>query len=552
MKNTFTIVLILAIAYCPLVAQTPDSTFGMPGSFVPFDGTDQPGVTGCDFGSRQDRAYSTLHLSNGKIILAGHTSGQDGTDFALVRLFSNGQYDLDAGPQGQIRIDLGYTNDSCLIAALCPDQKILMGGCTILPGQNGYVNLIVKVDTDGQPDLSFGNGGQVLLDWPSAYEMVTRIILFPDGRALVAGNAFYGASIHFPDSAAFFIARLMPDGQLDGTFGENGVLFQRFNPTCSISLLEDIGVDAEGRIIVTGGLYGSYPGEIDGIATCYLPAVPVCRYLPDGPLDPTFGEGGIVRLTNTSGWANALHIEESGKIVLAGVHARSPFEHYAFAARLMPDGAPDATFGENGFYETYIYNLLSSPPGFRGILKTSAGYYLSYWNKLYSDPSPAGLVRLTENGELDTTFGTAQSSNGMGFRLNDWLHAPVNIQHISTTDSESIFLTGTYRLSGHESMMIAKLKLGTVVAVEAPSVQEMKVFPNPVQSRKLFLDCTGTDQTSSSTLQLFDLFGRVVFHQIITLIEGTNEVELPDIPNGTYVLEITGTNFRRMAKIIVQ
>lgn len=552
MKKTSTILLILAITHCYLSAQTPDSNFGMPGSLVLFDGTDRPGATGCDFNNRHDRAYSTLHLSNGKILLAGHSSGQDGTDFALVRLLPNGRYDLDAGQEGQIRIDLGYLNDSCLVAALSPDEKILMGGCVTLPGQNGYVNLLVKVDTDGQPDTGFGNGGQVVLEWPSDNEMVTKIIPLPNGKTLIAGNAYYGPSIHFPDSSALFIARLLPDGQMDESFGENGVVFQRFNQTCSISLLADMAVDGEERIVVTGGLYGSYPGDIDGSASCNLPYVPVSRFISDGQPDPDFGNEGIVFLPNTPGWANAIHVENDGKIVLAGVHARSSLDLYAFASRLLPNGAPDVSFGDDGRYETYIFSLLSSPPGFRGILRTNAGYYLSYWNQLYSDPSPAGLVRLTENGELDNTFGPAQSSSGIGFSLNNWLQTPVNIEHLSVTDSESIFLTGTYRLLNNQNMMIGKLNFGPVASIETPATQIMKVFPNPVQNNKIYMDFSGTTQTGPSVIQWLDLFGRVAYRQMIILTEGINELELPDLPPGTYALEVSGRDSIKVTKVIIQ
>ena len=47
---------------------------------------------------------------------------------------------------------------------------------------------------------------------------------------------------------------------------------------------EDVAVQPDGRIVVTGGV-------IDGRSNRYFGAL---RYLPDGSLDPVFGSGGLV------------------------------------------------------------------------------------------------------------------------------------------------------------------------------------------------------------------------------------------------------------------
>ncbi len=115
-------------------AQVPDSTFGVPTSFEGITGTYWPAVTGCDFEGREDRCVASMFLENGKILLAGYSHGLEGTDFALVRLLKDGQFDTLAGPEGQIRIDLGYQQDSCLAATLYDTDRVLMGGCVTPPG----------------------------------------------------------------------------------------------------------------------------------------------------------------------------------------------------------------------------------------------------------------------------------------------------------------------------------------------------------------------------------------------------------------------------------
>jgi len=557
MKNTSTIILLLNLVSCFLTAQVPDSTFGVPNSFEGYaGGPDRYGVTASNFENRHDRAYSALHLNNGGIVLAGHTRGQGGIDFALVRLLSNGQYDTEAGPQGQIRIDLGYANDSCLIAALTPEEMIMMGGCVTLPGQSGYVALVAKVNLSGQLDAAFGNGGHVVLDLPSDYEMVTKMIPLPDGKTLIAGNAYFGgSSIAFPDSTALFIGRLLSDGQIDSTFGDSGFVFRRYNQACNSTILRDIVVDSEERIIATGGLYSPYPDVFNGTILCFNPNIHVCRYLPNGQPDPVFGSGGIIELPYTQGWANSLYVDEGDKIIVAGMISEvASLPTHVFISRILHNGQPDSTFAANGRFKMPIFGSTDfSAPW--NILKIGDAYYLSLGDTPFEGYPSFSLIRIGENGVFDSTFGAGQGFGfSMGFNSIYWLPTvPFYIEQISTIDSVSIFLTGTYRALGQDNMMIGKIRFGTVVSTETEVVQEMmKVFPNPVQNGKLYFDCSHTTQTGPANIQLYDLYGRVVHSRAVMLLNGVNELEVAGIPNGLYVLEVVGQGFRRVAKVVVQ
>src|SRR4029079_8608768 len=82
----------------------------------------------------------------------------------------------------------------------------------------------------------------------------------------------------------------------------------------------------------------------------------VARYLPDGSLDPSFGEAGRV-ITDFGGrdFAAAVIQQPDGKIVVAGA-ARSggaPFGAVALA-RYLPDGSLDREFGTEGRVTTDI------------------------------------------------------------------------------------------------------------------------------------------------------------------------------------------------------
>ncbi len=81
----------------------------------------------------------------------------------------------------------------------------------------------------------------------------------------------------------------------------------------------------------------------------------VARYLPDGAPDLSFGKGGAARATFEPGlpsdYANALALQEDGKIVVAGT-ARFSFSapnpaRFALA-RYTPNGRLDRSFAGDG------------------------------------------------------------------------------------------------------------------------------------------------------------------------------------------------------------
>ena len=535
---------LLILLQVPLSGQLPDSTFGIPTSF---DGPPRPGVTGCDFGERQDRCQAALHLEDGRILLAGYTSGEDETDFALVRLLPDGHYDEIAGPQGQMRLDLGYTTDSCLAASLYQEEWVLMGGCVKPPGQEGYALLLTKVDVDGLPDPAFGNEGLVLIDLPTRDEMITHIRPLPDGKILIGGNILYeGYSFYAPDSTDIFVGRLLPNGQVDSTFGTNGFIHKRFDPYCRSSILGDLEIDGNGHILITGGSFSPYPGEY-GI-DCPNHIV-VCSYLPDGQPDPSFGENGLLELSNTKGRASALLIEEDGKIVVTGLtgHSLSWRPSYTYLSRLLPDGQFDPSFAVDGQFIEFIIMYTDGTEAV-DILRIGDNYYLGILDSPEGFHIAFGLLSITDSGVRDTSFG----NNGV-YHSAAWLPFYGEIEQISTIDSQSIYLAGTYHTLTHNNMMISKVKLTDIIsATNAPQETEIAVFPNPCTTGKIYFDAAGSLVGENITILLSDMQGRMAYQRRLLPVAGVNEVDISSVSNGIYRLELVGRHFRQVRKLIVQ
>ncbi len=528
MKNSI-LILLFASTFQHLNAQVLDSTFGVLGSFIPgvlnFYGT-----TACDFEGRDDQAFSAIHLSDGRIILAGYTRGADGNDFAIARLLPDGMFDETLGTEGKVRIDLGYQNDSCLAAALYQSDRVLMGGCATAPGTVKYVNLIARVDLDGKPDPNFGNNGHTTIDLPSAHEMIAKILPQPDDKIIVLGHALYGQSFYSPDSTAVYIGRLLPDGQVDSTFGSDGFVYLRWKQECNASLLGDAILDSNGRILLTGGAYHPYPLVFDGKFTNWHNII-VCRFLPGGEPDTSFGINGRREFPYTgAGYGTALHIYDDGRILLAGVVGNvSPFPFYTFLARLMPDGAPDLSFANNGHFNKYIVGggAGSEPVG---ILRIQNKIILGIVDAPMGDHVTFGALCLEENGKVDSTFG----QNGV-FIYYKGFFSIYFINQIGSTEPASFFLSGYYRVLEPYNMVIVKLKLGgTSSTMENTAPTAVRLAPNPATAFiRLLPEAAGT-LPATRALTIFNATGVAVIYLKSPDWNASAPVPVYHLPPGVY------------------
>ncbi len=106
-------------------------------------------------------------------------------------------------------------------------------------------------------------------------------------------------------------------------------------------------IDAKGRAVVAG--------VASDARESYFPAV--WRFSGFGRLDKSFGTRGFAAL-GEEGWAWSVARDPRGRIVLAGFTGKHwKTARRAFAARLLPDGSADGSFGKGGV------RLLPSPAG---------------------------------------------------------------------------------------------------------------------------------------------------------------------------------------------
>jgi uncharacterized delta-60 repeat protein len=152
---------------------------------------------------------------DGKIVIAGYTaSNVGGIDVALVRYNSDGTLDNSFSGDGMLTADLGSDTDLPVGLLLRPDGKLVMIG----NGQTGKLALY-QYNADGSPDPTFDGDGMMIIANGEFMSTATAALLQPDGAIVVAGSK----------GNKFRIERFNSNGSPDNSFGENGNVLIDFN-----------------------------------------------------------------------------------------------------------------------------------------------------------------------------------------------------------------------------------------------------------------------------------------------------------------------------------
>jgi uncharacterized delta-60 repeat protein len=278
-------------------------------------------------------------VHDGSILAVGYAYTDTGGKGALVRLHPNGALDpsfgepgTEAGLHGRVLLpsvpgqpDVPELPDTVFSSiALQHDGKI------VVAGSYGGELLLARFTPSGRFDTGhFGPQGWVTLQFPLGGARVGRVLIQPDGRIVTVGSALSASGSGLStDVTAIALARFMPDGQLDHTFGDpqtgNDFRVRKGWTLINIKTLGfegayDGALDGHGGIVAVGGTE-----SLSGFAGDFL----IVRVRPDGSLDQGFNDGrgapgGVVetQVPHGSGHASACVLETAAHrlTVAAGV-----------------------------------------------------------------------------------------------------------------------------------------------------------------------------------------------------------------------------------------
>jgi len=296
---------------------------------------------------------------------------------------SPGDIDPSFGQGGKVVTDLsGPYGDSLTAMAIQTDGKIIVAGATYPSLDWGFA--LVRYNTDGSLDSSFGTGGKVVTQLQNNYDYIFSIAVQSDGKILAAGGS----------GCLFALVRYDTSGAIDSNFGSGGVV-KTMAGGCGVA--NTVAIQADGKIVLAG--------TISGVNS----DIGLVRYNINGGLDASFGVKGMVRTDfhNSYDNANTLLIQPDGKFLVGGntVPAGSPSSKIRTGlARYNSNGDLDTSFGSGG--------KMVSDFGGQATITTLAlqsdGRILAggYMNKgFYTGKQDFLLVRYNADGSLDPFFG---------------------------------------------------------------------------------------------------------------------------------------------------
>ncbi|MFN6994739.1 MAG: DUF4347 domain-containing protein, partial [Aquincola tertiaricarbonis] len=307
----------------------------------------------------------------------GSTAFSTATDTATLNVVVAANQNPQFGTGGKVITTLGAGDHFADANLLQPDGKLLVVGA--------YGSLdggVVRYNTDGSLDTSFGTGGVVRVTLNDGFGEFTSVARQADGKIVLAGYASTGGQ------TGFTVVRLLANGTLDTSFGTGGRVLTTFHAADDRAISHGVVIQADGRIVVGG--YAGDSGSHDVVAV---------RYTSTGALDTGFASGGKFRTSvGTDTVIQAVTLDASGRVLLAGRSSTGAVTHMA-VVRLTTAGALDTSFSGDGIA---VGTGTRSSGAAYAVTVQSDGKVL-----LAGDSSSQGLLlRYNADGTLDTGFGS--------------------------------------------------------------------------------------------------------------------------------------------------
>jgi len=296
-------------------------------------------------------------------------------------------------------------HDEANAVAIQPDGKIVVVG----ESEDGTKAdaLILRYNSDGTLDATFGTGGVVLYDGPAnAIDEAHAVAIQPDGKIVVVGTA---RNINNYD---VLVLRYISNGILDPTFGTGGVVLYN-SPADDVDNGNGVVIQSDGKIVVAGERVNS-SGYHD---------ILLLRLDGNGALDPAFGAGGATfyDTANENDLGYSVALQPDGKIVITGTHQSGSAKTDLLVLRYTSDGILDTSFGSSG---VVLYGTANFADGGHAVVTQPDGKIIVVGNSYNSSVQPqeneAVLLRYN-NGTLDSTFG----SGGVVIYNDSWNISPM-------------------------------------------------------------------------------------------------------------------------------
>ena len=271
-------------------------------------------------------------------------------------------------------------------------------------------------------DNNFGNNGVLKFTLQERNTRLQNMELINDNSIILGINSYISSNGASYDRD-FYVYKIDQNGNIDNSFGDNGFYHQPSGGSTSMTRVLDIKFHPiENSIYILSEIVGNKR---------------MFKLNLSGEIDINFGINGYIDIN-----ADKMEILNDGRILLLGYYSNWPLSHYKLN-RIFSDGSIDSNFGNNG---EVILNPTSYNQDLFGnfkILNDNKIIIAGYSFSGNDGTSKAVLIKLNENGTLDTTF----ANNGILIE-NIGVEGTGKYYDLALDDNGNIVVTGAMFYQG--------------------------------------------------------------------------------------------------------
>jgi uncharacterized delta-60 repeat protein len=408
-----------------------------------------------------------------------------------------------------------------------------------IDGTIGPVWAAARYTAQGQLDPTFGTNGVAYPDpHNTSPSELSRVVVLADGRLLAAAN--------YVRASPTRLFCLLPTGQPDKSFNNGSA----FGPAIN-GMLQEMTTQPDGKVLLLtdGPASASQPGR-------------VTRYTATGQLDPSFGTNGEAFVQATSllaaaptsprpTYLHAIAVQADGKLVVAG-HAvdgqvSGTTGDFPVLFRLNADGTLDAPFN------AATKRSLVLTAGLLAVGIQSDGQIVVGGSANSFLKKGLLLARYSAAGVLDPTFGTTVPG--------------VYIQPVPASDYNTLvrgltILPATNRLltwegvqnSASMNMRLARYAPAVSTAIRPVANTLLNLSASPVPTTNLLQLHYTLPTATAVDVTLYNYAGHVAAHLLVAAQSaGLQEptFHLQSLAPGPYFCTLQTATLRQTVKIIV-
>lgn len=507
-------------------------------------GAQSPGTLDLSYGSSGKALVDWNHDANwgnafryatdGSIFICGENGyANTVTSCLLAKLQPNGLPDLSFGTNGIVQFNYGGTEGSANDLIVFSDGRILVAGYSYEAGN--YSIGLAKFTPQGTPDLTFGFSGKLIVNIGD-YEVANSIIKLTNNKFAIAGSINQGNGVDM------LVMRFLSNGSADVSFDSDGYAV--------VDLNNNSGDAPRGMVLHNNKiLVSSY-----ALKSSY-DAVVLVQFNDDGSLDNSFGISGksVVDGLTIMDWfispGTQMAIDYQNRIVVSG-QFQGIVDNDAMLLRCLPNGYPDNSFGDYGLK---VYSI-PNDNDLNALAIQPDGKILASGSHSDGNNRNTFLLRALENGNLDPAFG-----NGMGYTYYD-----LGSGDYKSDYSMAMLLNGNkVLLCGHADtensdidFCVSRYYLGVVTNNDSPELSTRLTASIDPKNKNCLSLKGDVPKNERIAITLVNQKGQICnFWETVDFLSSPNinifKIDHP-LSAGIYIVNVSSKNFKATDKVVIQ